>query len=90
MTEHNDSCATVDVTYSLFYPFNYGKVREKKHKNKELRYGYFQDVCVGIDTGGLCLGEVKTFGIFNTTTNTIIESGLNFLNTNLLLERGIV
>jgi len=45
VTEHNDSCATVDVTYSLFYPFNYGK-----------------DVCVGIDTGGLCLGEVKTFG----------------------------
>jgi len=25
VTEHNDSCQTVDITYSLFYPFNYGK-----------------------------------------------------------------
>eukprot|EP00092_Neocalanus_flemingeri_P017694 GFUD01019140.1.p1 GENE.GFUD01019140.1~~GFUD01019140.1.p1 ORF type:complete len:354 (+),score=85.06 GFUD01019140.1:245-1306(+) len=25
VTEHKDSCNTVDVTYTLFYPFNYGK-----------------------------------------------------------------
>jgi len=25
VTEHADACDTVDVTYSLFYPFNYGK-----------------------------------------------------------------
>ena len=26
VTEHGDACDTVDVTYALFYPFNYGKV----------------------------------------------------------------
>jgi len=25
VTDHQDSCDTVDVTYTLFYPFNYGK-----------------------------------------------------------------
>jgi len=25
VTQHNDSCNTVDVTYSFFYPYNYGK-----------------------------------------------------------------
>ncbi|XP_023337870.1 putative vacuolar protein sorting-associated protein TDA6 [Eurytemora carolleeae] len=25
VTEHLDSCSTVDVTYSMFYPYNYGK-----------------------------------------------------------------
>lgn len=25
VTEHNDSCNTVDVTYAVFFPFNYGK-----------------------------------------------------------------
>jgi len=45
VTEHNDSCSTVDVTYTFFYPFNYGK-----------------DVCVGVESGSLCIGGVKTFG----------------------------
>ena len=27
VTEHGDACDTVDVTYALFYPFNYGKVK---------------------------------------------------------------
>ena len=26
VTEHDDACDTVDVSYALFYPFNYGKV----------------------------------------------------------------
>jgi len=26
VTEHHDTCDTLDITYSLFYPFNYGKV----------------------------------------------------------------
>jgi len=25
VTEHNDSCSTIDITYTFFYPFNYGK-----------------------------------------------------------------
>ena len=25
-TEHQDSCDTLDITYTFFYPFNYGKV----------------------------------------------------------------
>jgi len=45
VTEHQDRCNTVDVTYTFFYPFNYGK-----------------DVCVGLDTAGVCLGEWATFG----------------------------
>jgi hypothetical protein len=27
VTEHSDSCNTVDVTYAVFFPFNYGKVQ---------------------------------------------------------------
>jgi len=45
VTEHNDSCSTVDVTYTLFYPFNYGK-----------------DVCIGLEVGGSCVGDLRTFG----------------------------
>ena len=27
VTQHQDQCNTVDVTYAMFYPYNYGKVK---------------------------------------------------------------